>query len=178
MSDSHPRGGSILSYSPEENGDAAKAAVTVISEYSEQRLRSAADAVSSKQWLQLSAVTVNHGCSQQQLQLAAALVCGSSICRVDWQQLQLAGTLVRSFCTIAGDFGCLNWWQLSWASNLSWEQSWFRQVSLHNFRCLVATAKTTSKFIASIVIMTCVTIMHTRHTCQATVVLRQRLFIY
>ena len=28
------------------------------------------------------------------------------------------------------------------------------------------------------VIMTCVTIMHTRHTCQATVVLRQRLFIY
>ena len=70
---------------------------------------------------------------------------------------------MRSFCTIAGDFGCLNWWQLSWASSLPWGQSWFQQVSLHNFRCLVATAKTTSKFIASMVIMTCVTIMHTRH---------------
>ena len=110
-------------------------------------------------------VTVISSNSEPRLQLAAALVCGSSICRVNWQQLQLAGALVRSFCTIAGDFGCLNWWQLSWASNLSWGQSWFRQVSLHNFRCLVATAKTTSKFIASIVIMTRVTIMHTRHTC-------------
>ena len=105
-------------------------------------------------------------------------MCGGSISRVDWQQLQLAGALVSSFCTIAGDFGCLNWWQLSWASSLPWGQSWFHQVPLHNFRCFAATAKTTSEFIASIAIMTCVTIMHTRHTCQATVILRQRLFIY
>ena len=123
-------------------------------------------------------VTVISSNSEPQLQSAAALVCGSSVCRVDWQQLQLAGALVWSFCTIAGDFGCLNWWRLPWASSLPWGQSWFQQVSLHNFRCLVATAKTTSKFIASMVIMTCVTIMHTRHMCQATVVLRQRLFIY
>ena len=123
---------------------------------------------------------MNRGCSEQQLQLAAALVCSGycSVCHVDWQQLQLARALVRSFCTIAGGFGCLNWWQLSWASSLPWGQSWFQQVPLHNFRCLVATAKIISEFIASMVIMTCLTIIHTRHTCQTTVVLRQRLFIF
>ena len=69
--------------------------MTVNSGYSELRL-------------QLSAGTVNCGCSQQQLQLAAALVGGGSVCRVDWQQLQLAGAPVRLLCTIAGGFRCLN----------------------------------------------------------------------
>ena len=49
---------------------------------------------------------------------------------------------------------------------------------MHDFRCLVATAKTTSEFIASIVIMTCVTVMHTRHMCWATAVLRQGLLSF
>ena len=73
-------------------------------------------------------------------------MCGGIVCHVDW--------------TLAGDSGCLNWWSKQ-------VQSWFQQVPLHNFRCFVTTAKTTSEFIASMAIMTCVTIMHTRHMCQA-----------
>ena len=46
------------------------------------------------QRVQLSAGTVNSSCSQQRLQLAVALVGGSSVCRLDWQQLQLAGAQV------------------------------------------------------------------------------------
>ena len=84
--------------------------VTVISGYSEQCLQLTVGLVNSGCSQHQMPLAAGSGYSEQWLQLAAALVGGISICRLDWQRLQLAGAQVQSLCTAAGGFGCLSQW--------------------------------------------------------------------